>query len=123
MVINHLGEFHVGRQALPLEARVPVLDEAPRPTFELVVPEPAEGLLEDVGGVQALVGRKQGLECLPAVGAQVLQARQQGVLLTLDVPALLAGQPGVFALADLVERLAQVAHDTELVEQDAAHSD
>ena len=119
MAINHIGELLVGRQALPLEARAPVLEETPRPAFALVVPELAEGLLEQVGGVQALVGRKQGLERFPAVSAQVLPVRQQGVFLTLDVAALLAGQPGVFALADLVERLAQVAHDMELVEQDS----
>ena len=118
MAVNHIGELHVGRQTLPLEARAPILEEAPRPALTLIVPELAEGLLEEVGGVQALVGREQGLECFPAISAQVLLVRQQGVLLALDVPALLAGQPGIFALADLVQRLTQVAHDMELVEQD-----
>lgn len=45
-------------------------------------------------------------------------ARQQGVFLALDEAPVLAAQPGVFGLAHLVERLAEVAHDVELVEQD-----
>jgi len=35
MAINHLGELYVGQQALPLDARTPVLEEAPRPTLAL----------------------------------------------------------------------------------------
>lgn len=83
MAIDHLGELHVGWQALPLEAIAPVLEEAPRKALALIRPELAEGLLERVGGIQTLVGSEQGLERLPAVYAQVLLARQQGVLLTL----------------------------------------
>ena len=48
MAINHIGKLHIGRQALPLEARAPVLEESPRPALALVVPELAEGLLEQV---------------------------------------------------------------------------
>ena len=118
MAIDHLGELHVGWQALPLGAIAPVLEEAPRKALALIRPELAEGLLEQVGGTQALLGSEQGLERLPAVCAQVLLARQPGGLLTQNVTALLAGQPGIFALADLVERLTQVAHDRELIEQD-----
>ena len=44
--------------------------------------------------------------------------RQQGVFLALDEAALLALEPGVLGLADLVERLAEVAQHVELVEQD-----
>ena len=43
---------------------------------------------------------------------------RQRVLQALDRTAVLAGEPGIFALAHGVERLAQVAHDVELVEQD-----
>jgi len=46
--INHLSKLLVGFQALPLQAGAPVLDEAPRPAFALVVPELTEGLLEQV---------------------------------------------------------------------------
>jgi hypothetical protein len=45
-------------------------------------------------------------------------ARQQIVLLTLDEAPILAAQAGVFSLAHLVERLAEMAHDVEFVEQD-----
>jgi hypothetical protein len=44
--------------------------------------------------------------------------REQGVLLAFDEPAVFAAQPRVLALAHRVERIAQVAHDVELVEHD-----
>jgi hypothetical protein len=44
--------------------------------------------------------------------------REERVLLALDEAALLAGKAGILALAYLVERVAQVAQDVELVEQD-----
>src|ERR1700675_3120725 len=40
------------------------------------------------------------------------------VLLALDEAPTLAAEAGVFGLAHLVERLAEMAHDVELVEQD-----
>ena len=49
---------------------------------------------------------------------EVLAVRKQGVLLTLDVTALVAGEAVVLALAYLVERLTEVPEDMELVEQD-----
>src|SRR5215467_5289050 len=45
-------------------------------------------------------------------------ARQQIVLLALDEAPILAAEAGVFGLAHLIERLAEMAHDVELVEQD-----
>ena len=42
------------------------------------------------------------------------------VLLALDEAPVLAAEAGVLGLAHLVERLAEMAHDVELVEQDAA---
>jgi len=45
-------------------------------------------------------------------------ARQQIVLLALDEASILATEAGVFGLAHLVERLAEMAHDVKLVEQD-----
>src|SRR5215475_13974417 len=44
--------------------------------------------------------------------------RQQIVLLALDEAPILAAEAGVFGLAHLVERLAEMAHDVKLVEQD-----
>ena len=60
--VNHRGELLVRSQALPLQGRPPVLEEAAGPALAAVVPELAERLLEQVRGVQALVGREQGLE-------------------------------------------------------------
>src|SRR5215216_6437531 len=62
MALNHLGKFLVGFQALPLQGSPPVLKEAAGPAFFLVVPQLAEGLLEEVGSRQPLVGAEQGLE-------------------------------------------------------------
>src|SRR5487761_2409344 len=118
MPINHLSEFLVGFETLPLQARAPVLEETPCPALTLVVPELAEGFLEQVRRVQALVGRQQRLERLPAFQGQVLVTREQCVFLSFDVATILAAEPRVLALSYLVERFSQVAHDVELVKQD-----
>jgi hypothetical protein len=62
MTINHFGELLVGLEALPFERGTPVLEEAPRSAFLLVTPQLSEGLLEQVGGVQSLVGPQQPRE-------------------------------------------------------------
>ncbi len=49
---------------------------------------------------------------------EILPVRKQRVLLALDVAPILATEPPVLGLAYLVEHLAQVPHDVELVEQD-----
>src|SRR5918996_937317 len=117
--LNHRGELLVGTQALPLERRPPVLEEAARPALAPVVPELAERFLEQVGGVQALVGGEQRFEGPAAAESQILAMGQQGVLLPLDEAALAPGHTRVLALADLIEGVAQMAQDMELVEQDA----
>jgi hypothetical protein len=61
MSLDHVSEVLVGFEPLPLQARAPVVEEAPRPALALVVPQLPEGLLEKVGGVQALVGGEQRL--------------------------------------------------------------
>src|SRR6266702_377632 len=61
MTIDHCGELLIRLEPLPLEARAPVLEETPRPALALVAPQLAEALLEDVGGVEPLVGRQQRL--------------------------------------------------------------
>src|SRR5712691_12664795 len=53
--LNHRGELLVGPQALPLERRPPVLEEAARPALAPVVPELPERFLEQVRGVQPLL--------------------------------------------------------------------
>ncbi len=117
MPIDHLGEFLVGLEPLPLQARAPVLEESSRPTLALVVPELAEGLLEQIRRVQPLVRRQQRLQAPASLHREVLPMRQQRVLLALDVAPILAAEAGILGFAYLVERLAQVAHDVELVEQ------
>ena len=89
VTINHVGELLVGLQSLPLERCAPVFEEAPRPALVLVAPELAKGLLEQVGGVEALVGLQQSPQCLSSLQRQVLLARQQGVFLTLDEASFL----------------------------------
>jgi hypothetical protein len=46
--VNHRGERLLGPQALPLERRPPVVEEATRPAFPAVVPELPERLFEEV---------------------------------------------------------------------------
>jgi len=84
-----------------------------------VVPELTEGLLEQVGGVDALVRREQELERSAPLQRQVLVTRQQRVLLALDEAPVLAREAGVLALAYDVQSLTEVAQHVELVEEDA----
>src|SRR5229473_1759380 len=116
--LNHRRELLVGPEALPLERCPPVLEEAARPALAAVVPELGERFLEQVRGVQPLVGGQQRRERPAAAEGQILAVRQQGVLLALDESALPPGHARVLALADLVEGVAQMAQDVELVEQD-----
>lgn len=95
MTRDHLGEFLIGLEPLPLEAGAPVVEEAPGPAFAFVTPQLAERLLEQVGRVETLVGGEQLLQRTPAIQGEVLAIRQQGVLLSLDVPSILATEPGV----------------------------
>src|SRR6266849_4505494 len=75
VAIDHVGEALVGAEALPFEAGSPIVEEAPRPALAPVVPELAEGLLEDVGSVEALVGGQQNLERALALQGEVFVAR------------------------------------------------
>jgi hypothetical protein len=118
MAINHVSELLVGFQPLPFERCAPVLEEASRPTLMLVTPELAKGLLEQVGSVQPLVGSQQSLQCLSAFQREVRLARQQRVFLALDEAPLLPRDARILALSHLIEGVAQVANDVELVEQD-----
>src|SRR6516162_11222127 len=115
VTVDHGGELLVGLQPLPLEAPTPVLEEAPCPALALVAPQLTEALLQQVGRVEPLVGRQQRLQRALAIERQVLPARQQGVFLALDVAPVAAGEPGILALADRIQSLAEMAHDMELV--------
>ena len=50
-----------------------------------VIPELAEGFLEEVGGVQTPVGLEQFFQGSSAIQTQVLASREQGISLALDV--------------------------------------
>lgn len=63
MVFDHLSELLIGLQSLPLQTRAPVLKEFARPGLAGVIPQLTEAFLEQVCGVEALVGREQGLQC------------------------------------------------------------
>ena len=112
MTLDHLGKFLVR-----LQAGLPVLEEAPRPSFSPVAPQLAERFFQQVGGIEALVGRQQRLQGLPAIQRQVLVVAQQDILLARDGAPLRACEPGVFALPHLVQRIIEVAQDVERVEQ------
>jgi hypothetical protein len=84
MPVDQLGELLVRLQALPLQLSAPVLEKLTSPGLAGVVPQLGEGLLEQVGGVQAFVGRQQQLEVLSSVTGEILRMRQQCVLLSLD---------------------------------------
>src|SRR5665647_3423835 len=58
MPVDHFGELFIRCEPLPLQARAPVLEEAPRQTLALVVPKLAKGFLQNVGRVQPLVRRQ-----------------------------------------------------------------
>ena len=117
-LVDHRGELLEGLQPLPLEGLPPVVEETPCPAGRVVVPQLLERFLQKVGRVQPLVGVEQQLQALPSREGEVSPARQEGVLLALDEPAFRPGESGVFALADLVHGLLQMAQDVELVVDD-----
>jgi hypothetical protein len=79
MALDHLCKLLIGFQSLPLEAGAPVLEEPSRPALALVAPELPERLLEEIGGIEPLVGSQQPLEGLSAFQAQVLTAGESRV--------------------------------------------
>src|SRR6266571_4071040 len=119
VALDHLRELLVRLEPLPLERVAPILEEVPGPALAGVVPELTEGLLEQVGGVDALVRREEKLERAAPCQSRVLVTRQQRVLLSLDEAPVLAREAGILALAHGVQSLTQVAQHVELVEEDA----
>lgn len=118
MTFDHGRKLLEGLKPLPAQTALPVVEEASRPTFAFVVPELAEGFLEQVGGVEPLVGREQRLECLPAIEVQVVPVRQQGITAAFDEAALVTLHPCVFAAAHRIQGIVQMTQDVELVEHD-----
>src|SRR5712691_5152489 len=62
MPLDHVGKALVRLEALPLQTISPAVEEGTSPDRILVVPELTEGLLEQVGGVEPLVGLEQLLQ-------------------------------------------------------------
>src|SRR3990172_10404464 len=108
VAFDHRGELLERCESFPLEGVAPILEEPARPSLPAVAPQLPEGFLEQVGGVEPLVGREQQVEALPARERQMLAVGKERVLLPLDEAAILAREPRVLALAYLVERIAQV---------------
>ena len=79
VTFNHLSELLVGFQALPFECVAPVLEETSRPTFTLIAPQLAEGLLEQISGIQSLVGGEEPLQGGSTIERQILPPREQRV--------------------------------------------
>ena len=119
VVLDHPGELLVRLEALPSQGRLPSFEESPRPLLPLVVPQLAEHLLEQVGFVQPPVGLEQRLQRQTPLLRQVGPAGQQCVLLALDEPPVLAREPGVLTLTNLVQGLVQALEDVKLVVEDA----
>src|SRR5262245_39339824 len=117
MTVDHVGELLVGLQSLPFERRAPVLEEMPGPALVLVAPQLTERLLEQVGGVQPLVGAQQSPQCLAALQREVLPARQQSVFLPLDEATVPARQPRTLGLAHLIARFPPGTEEIELDER------
>src|SRR6266404_836448 len=108
MRLDQPCEFLEWRQTLPAQRCFPLVEEPPCPSWAPVVPELIERLLEQVGLVQASIGLEQQLQCLLPFEGKVFPMRQQRVLLPFDKATILPRQPSVLALANLVERLAQM---------------
>ena len=53
MGLNHTDELLVRMQALPFEAVFPTSEKGASAAFGAVIPELPEGLLQNIGGVQA----------------------------------------------------------------------
>jgi hypothetical protein len=119
VAVDHRRELLVGREPLPLEALCPPPEEGAGSALGLVVPELANGLFEQVSGVQSLVGFTQLGKRTTAVEGAVCAVGEQGVALSLDESTVLGGEAAVLTTANLVERVAEVAHDVELVEDHA----
>src|SRR6516162_1852838 len=114
MAFDHGRKLLIGLEPLPLQARSPVLEEAPCPSFALIVPKLTEALLEQIGGVEPLVGRQQGLQCFLAVEREHYQQQPLADSLYLlgdswkEVYARARGNFVTLAAGDLATRPAHI---------------
>src|SRR4026207_1768570 len=115
MTLDHRSKFFIGSKPLPFERRLPVLKEAPRPTFALVAPQLSKGLLEQIRAIQSFVSTQQSLQRLTAFKGKMAPTRQQRVLLPLDVASIFTYQSPVLTFSHLIQRLTQMTHHMKLV--------
>jgi hypothetical protein len=101
--LDHVSEIQLGFQTLPFELRSPILEELPGPRLAAVIPQLAEGFLQQVRGVEALVGCEQQLQVLPGAAGEILRMGQQSIFLTLDEGARFALKPAVLARTPMAE--------------------
>src|SRR3546814_13881608 len=116
---DHPHELLIWLQPLPAQALLPALEESAGAALGAVAPQLAERLFQQVRRVQALVGRQQLLERLPAVQGEVFAVAQQRIALALDVASVLALQALELVTAHVTESILQVAHDLALVDLNA----
>src|SRR5437016_13611719 len=108
MQVNHAGKFLVELQTPPFKRLPPVFKETPCPSLALVGPQLTKRFLEQIGCVQTLVCLKQLGQRTSAIECEISVVGEQRVFLALDELAARARQPGIFALAHLVQRLPQM---------------
>ena len=95
VAINPRRDRLVGREPLPREALCPLREQDVGSALGLGVPAWAQGLLEQVGGVQSLVGLAQLGEGPAAVEGAVLAVGAQGIARSLDEGAVLGVERAV----------------------------
>jgi len=97
MALDHLGELFVGFEPLPLQGGPPVIEKSPGPAFSLVVPELAEGFLEQVRCVQPFIRLEQCLQGHTSIHREVFPVMGVKSLLLTKVAGLLAKRTGYSA--------------------------
>src|SRR4030067_3669040 len=93
--LHHRGKLLEGFEALPFEGFLPIVEEPPGPPFPGVPPQLIERFLEQVGGLEPLVGGEQLPQRLAACQWEVLPAGGKVVPLSLDEGFLLPREPVV----------------------------
>jgi len=79
VALDHRGEAFERLEPLPFERRAPVLEESPGPGVAVGAPQLTEGLREQAGRVQALVGGEQKRETLRPLERQILPVGPEGI--------------------------------------------
>jgi len=118
MPLHHLHKVPVGLHPHPLELRLPVGPEAPGAALVAVVPEVAEGLLEQVRLEKLRARRQHHIERRPGLAPDPGPAGHQDELLARERLLQAPKRAAHFSLADLVEGVVEMPHHVELVVDD-----